>query len=276
MKKILITGANSRTYKHLRPLLQQLEGVQLFELTRSDCDISDIVKLSHVNDKISPDLIINLAAYVNTYAPQIDSKEHVKCYKANAIGPKNLAMVSGKPIIHISSNYVFSNNKQLFSDYPQYYTEYDDQFLGPDTVYGMHKLIGEHNLKIHSTNYYILRTQWLFHKEEDNFLSKLIGGKLKEANLDDLSYGIPTSYTTLADIIFLFTQRLINNGIIQRGIYNAVNSGTPITVYQLGKILGQRNHNRTLDTKRIISIPLSNKKLQDTFEINIPHYASML
>jgi dTDP-4-dehydrorhamnose reductase len=276
MKKILITGANSKTYKHLRPLLQQLEGVDLFELTRDDCDISDIVKLSHAHDKISPDLIINLAAYTNTYAPDQSSKARIACYKTNAIGPKNLAMVTGKPIIHISTNYVFSNDKQLFSDKCEYYREHDDQFLGPETTYGMHKLIGEYNLKLFSSNYYILRTQWLFDKKEDNFLSKLIAGKLREADLDDCSYGIPTSYKTLADIIFLFTQRLINNGIIQKGIYNAVNSGAPITTYQLAKILNQKDHNRVVNSNRIISVPLSNRKLQDTFDINIPNYNSMM
>jgi dTDP-4-dehydrorhamnose reductase len=276
MKKILITGANSKTYRHLKPLLEQLEGVQLCELTREDCDISDIVKLSHVHDRFSPDLIINLAAYVNSYAPDQGSKARIACYKANAIGPKNLAMVTGKPIIHLSTNYVFSSMKSTFAESPQFYTEYDDQFLGPETTYGMHKLIGEYNLKLFSSNYYILRTQWLFDKQEDNFLSKLIAGKLQNCDLDDLSYGIPTSYKTLSDIIFLFVQRIINNSMIQKGIYNAVNSGAPITVYQLAKILNQKNHNRILNTNRIISVPLSNRKLQDTFDINIPNYTSMM
>lgn len=276
MKKIMVTGAGSKTYKYLKPLLDQLENVQTFGVSREDCDIADVAKLSKVYDQISPDLVINLAAYVNTYAPDQDPKEHIKCYKVNAIGPKNLAMLSDKPIIHISTNYVFSNNKQLFSDEPQFYGEYDDQFLGPDTAYGMHKLIGENNLKIHSNNYYILRTQWLFEKGEDNFLSKLIGGKLKEANLDDLSYGIPTSYKTLSQIIFLFAQRLTKSGTAPVGIYNSVNSGTPITIYQLAKILNQHTHNRVLNTNRYISIPLSNKKVKDIFEVSIPNYQSML
>jgi dTDP-4-dehydrorhamnose reductase len=276
MKKIMITGAGSRTYKHLKPLLDQLENVQSFGVSREDCDISDVTKLSKVHDQISPDLIINLAAYTNTYAPDQDPKEHIKCYKTNAIGPKNLAMITDKPIIHISTNYVFSNNKQLFSESPQFYGEYDEQFLGPDTAYGMHKLIGENNLITHSRDYYILRTQWLFEKGEDNFISKLVDNKLKEANLDDLSYGIPTSYKTLSQLIFLFAQRRTGNGSAPRGIYNAVNSGTPTTIYQLAKKLGQNNQNRTFNNNRYISIPLSNKKIQDIMEVNIPVYTSMM
>jgi len=275
MKKILITGANSKAYKYLKSFIESLEGVKVFALGRQECDVADSLVVSKVHDQISPDLVINLSAYTDTYMPDQDPKEHIKCYKVNALGPKNLAMATNSPIIHISTNYVFSSKKQLFAEQPQFYTEHDDQFLGPETAYGMHKLIGENNLRLNSRKYYILRTQWLFEKGEDNFLSKLIDGKIKEANLDDISYGIPTSYKTLSEIIFLFSDMLIKGGIVQKGIYNAVNSGSPITIYQLAKILGQQNHKRILTPNRVLSIPLSNNKLYSELDIRIPTYTNM-
>jgi len=68
---------------------------------------------------------------------------------------------------------------------------------------------------------------------------------------------------------------LIKGGIVQKGIYNTVNSGSPITIYQLAKILGQQNHKRILTPNRVLSIPLSNNKLYSELDIRIPTYTNM-
>jgi dTDP-4-dehydrorhamnose reductase len=262
----MIVGAGARAFKYVDKELRQT-NTDIYALSREECDVTDLEKLFMVTKQIDPQVVINLSAYTNTYAPETDKSEYAKCYKINAIGPKNLALVTKRPIIHISTNYVYKNGLDT-------YKESDVQFIGPESSYGMHKLIGEEYLRRLSSRHFILRTQWLFGKGEQNFLSKLTTGELNSQELDDTSYGIPTSYGTLAKLIRACTEAIIGN-TLEAGIYNAVNSGSAITIHQLAQKIGAGHLHKIKknDTiNRVISVPLNNQKIKDSLKIEIPTY----
>ena len=266
---VMIVGANAKAFKYVNNALNTImHDSKIYALSKDECDVTNLEKLLLVHKQINPDLIINLSAYTNTYAPDTDKSEYAKCYKINAIGPKNIALVSRKPIIHISTNYVYKNGKDL-------YKESDVGFIGPETAYGMHKWIGEEYLRRLSVRHFILRTQWLFDKSEENFLSKLIAGRLQNQGLDDLSYGIPTSYKTLGRLIAL-TANAIKSDTIKAGIYAAVNSGDRITTWQLAQRIGQGNLHRKQNSDRIISIPLDNSKIKLALQTDIEEYTKAI
>ena len=124
MKKILITGCNGQLGRAI-----QKEYGDTVEFIRTDMvdgdgikklDISNIDNVMAMVRAEKPDAIINCAAMTN-----VDGCEKMEdaAYKANAIGPRNLAIASsevGARLVHISTDYVFSGEA---SDHPR--TEFD-------------------------------------------------------------------------------------------------------------------------------------------------------
>jgi len=129
------------------------------EVVRLDIDNVDITKIHTVNrvlTEIKPEIIINTAAYHD-----VEQCEKNPCiaYEVNAIGAKNLALVSNDlncGLIHISTDYVFNGNK----DIP--YLETDTAF--PLNVYGNTKLAGERFISAFAKKFLILRTSGLYGK----------------------------------------------------------------------------------------------------------------
>ena len=73
--------------------------------------------------------------------------------KVNAIGPRNLAVASekyGAKFVHVSTDYVFRGDGNT----PR--CEWDE--VGPNTVYGKSKLLGEKYVSEQCSRYFILRT----------------------------------------------------------------------------------------------------------------------
>ncbi|MBQ1472797.1 MAG: sugar nucleotide-binding protein, partial [Lachnospiraceae bacterium] len=111
MKKILITGCNGQlgraiqkeygdTVTFIRTDMVAGDGVEAL-------DITDLEAIREIAKRTKPDGIINCAAYTNVDG--CETNEEV-AYAANAIGPKNLAIVAkeiGAKLFHISTDYVF-------------------------------------------------------------------------------------------------------------------------------------------------------------------------
>lgn len=163
--KILITGASGQIGQHLSPLLVKA-AYELFAPTRRELDITDFANTRSVVATYKPDLVINLAAYT---AVDLAESNADLAYAVNSHGAKNIGRASaevGAPIIHLSTDYVFSGGKRC----P--YNEEDETF--PINVYGKSKLEGERELKKANPNHLILRTAWVFSSKSKNFLTTLL------------------------------------------------------------------------------------------------------
>ena len=94
-----------------------------------------------------PDVIINCAAFTNVDGCETNEDA---AYKANAIGPRNLAIAAsevGAKLIHISTDYVFEGNGS------RPYLEFDTP--NPVSAYGRTKLAGENFVKEFADKYFI-------------------------------------------------------------------------------------------------------------------------
>jgi dTDP-4-dehydrorhamnose reductase len=174
--KILITGAKGqlgtelamcfeRGYTELGTpvLLTEKNQVRLIDI--DELDIADIDAVRALISKEKYDAVINCAAYTNVNKCET---ERVLAFRANAIGPRNLAIACeevGAKLLHVSTDYVFAGNGNT----P--YTEWD--ICNPQSVYGKTKYLGEEYVKQFSSKYFIVRTAWLYGYYGGNFVKTM-------------------------------------------------------------------------------------------------------
>ncbi len=265
-KKILITGALGQLGRAVR---KEYEGEADFVLTDMVegegvrlLDISDLEKLNRAFDEEGPDIVINCAAFTNVDGCE---KEEDKAFVANAIGPRNLAVMSekyGAKLVHISTDYVFNGR----ADHPLIETDKPD----PVSAYGRTKLAGEQFVEWFSTRFFILRTAWLY-GEGKNFVRTMLS--LSETH-DEVSVvsdqlGTPTSATELARMIH-FLEPTENYGLFhatcegdtnwadfteeifaQKGIKTRVNHVTSEEYKRMNPASADRPHYSILEDRMI-------------------------
>ena len=209
-----ITGGSGQLAKSLVNLLNQRE-IPHIAWSRADLDISDLTAINKIKEsKIS--VLINCAAWTDVDGAEDETK---KALLVNKVGAENLALAAREleiPLIHISTDYVFSGNGQ------RPWKVNDDTV--PTTQYGMTKLMGEEAIRdIWPDKGIILRTAWLYGPYGKNFaktiLRKILGTKDSIRVVND-QLGQPTSTVDLAKQIL----RCIDLEC-PPGIYHATNSG---------------------------------------------------
>ncbi len=162
--RILLTGAGGQ-------LGHAIQGVfSNHELAACDRQQLDITQLEAVRAAVityTPDLVLNAAAY---NAVDQAEREPEAAYRANALGPRNLALATaaaGIPLLHLSTNYVFDGLRH------RPYHEFD--IPHPQSVYGQSKLAGEEAVRALNPQHYIVRTAWVYHTHGKNFIQTMRG-----------------------------------------------------------------------------------------------------
>lgn len=164
--KILVTGANGQLGRDIT-LQYQDRGYEVYSFGSSELDITKYQDVSSSVNKINPDLIINCAAYNEVDRAERDWKQ---AFQVNGLGPKYLSLVASKinaAIVHYSTDFVFDgrqNRPYTIADAPD-----------PINRYGVSKLLGEQMVGRHASEYYIIRTSWVFGAGNTNFVKKVIG-----------------------------------------------------------------------------------------------------
>ena len=210
--KVLITGANGMLAKAAAKYCRDL-GDEVVALSHSEMDISDHRAVERSLDSITPDVVLNCAAYTNVDGAETAKQES---YDANATGVENLAYVCRKidsRFVTVSTDYVFDGLKKGF------YTQRDTP--NPQGVYAKTKYYGETLARNTYARSIIVRSGWIFGKGGTNFLSVvdrlLTDGKSIKAISD--AYGTPTYAADLARRLRELAQ------LDLPGIYHVVNSG---------------------------------------------------
>ena len=209
--KVLVLGANGQLGYEFSNFLR--DKVELFAFSHSELDILDFEKLVNKFLKLSPDIVINCAAY--TKVDQAE-KEQALAYKINAVGARNVSFASFKikaKVIYFSTDYIFDGNKG------SPYIEFDKP--NPLSIYGKSKLLGEKYTKEFNPNHLILRISWLYGIRGDNFVKTIIklsrGNKLLRVVDDQI--GTPT-YTL--DVVKQ-TWELVEKDYV--GLFHSSNEG---------------------------------------------------
>ena len=189
--RILLTGAGGQLGRALAPALVDHE---LAAYDRTGLDIAD---LSRVRDAVraqQPELVLNAAAY---NAVDQAETELEAAYRANAVGPRNLALAAaeaGASILHVSTDYVFDGEAS------RPYHEYDHP--NPRSVYGRSKLAGEDAVRALNPRHYLVRTAWLYAPAGRNFPSTILArARQGPLRVVDDQRGSPTYAPHLAAVL---------------------------------------------------------------------------
>ena len=201
----------------------------------SDSDINVLIRHelgAYFLDSIHFDYCINCIAYTDTHDAQFSENGKLTDYKLNAIVPKNVSescMFFKTHLIHISTDYVFSENSGSYSNhFPcDPYGINSNEF--PVNNYGMDKLLGEkfiqQNFAKWNKGYSILRVSWLYgmhkrksfiHKFIKNAYNNLLNNKSLELQMTSNEFSVPTS----TDFVVQAINDVIDNNM--HGIIHAV------------------------------------------------------
>ena len=209
--RILIVGGDGQLGTRLNLLLKKKNEIYSWDI--EELDITKGQETINKINNLSPEVIINAAAYT-----EVDGcEENVDlAYKVNAFGVRNLAVAAkkcGAKLVHVSTDFIFSGDTESS------YLEFDDP--NPISVYGKSKLVGEQFVKNLCSQYFIVRTAWLYGDHGDNFVTTMLSLAQERAQLKivDDQIGTPTYAKDLAQVI----KKLIETDLF--GTYHASNSG---------------------------------------------------
>jgi dTDP-4-dehydrorhamnose reductase len=170
--------------------------MEIIAVGRPELDLVDRGSVFRAVERVRPDLVISAAAYTAVD----EAEDHAAlAHAVNASGAGWLAQAAsecGAPIIHISTDYVFSGNGDAA------YVEEDR--TGPINVYGRTKLEGEQRVAAANPRCVILRTSWVYSPFGTNFVRSILKAARTRTELNVVSdcRGKPTSALDIADALF--------------------------------------------------------------------------
>lgn len=203
--KLLITGCKGQLGTELQrqlreggcaigPIPERLKNATVLAVDLPQLDIADRAEVVAFVRRQQPDVIINCAAYTNVDGCE---KNREDAFKANALGPANLAQAAekvGARLLHVSTDYVFSGteNGGLPLD--------EAARPAPQSAYGETKLLGEEYVRQFCHRYFIVRTAWLYGRTGKNFVRTMtdLGAKPGRIEVVDDQRGNPTNAEDLA------------------------------------------------------------------------------
>jgi dTDP-4-dehydrorhamnose reductase len=207
--RTLILGAKGQLGQQLREVFQHTGEV--LALGHDEVDIRNDDALQPIFDKLSPDLVINAAAYNDVDAAEENLKE---AFLVNETGARNIAELAahrGIPVVYYSTDYVFDGMSE--EPYPV------NAATNPLNVYGRSKAAGEHAVKVANPCHLIIRTSRLFGPGTDNFVEKVLHAALTEKKVIAVEYPVsaPTQTVDLAEATLALVRKK------QYGIYHVTN-----------------------------------------------------
>ena len=203
--KIIVTGCKGQLgteiikqlhegRSEIGPIPDKLINATVIAVDLPDLDISNYKMVDEFIRRNRPDVIINCAAYTNVDGCEVN---HDAAFKANALGPRNLAQAAtktGARLVHVSTDYVFSGreNGGIAQD--------EATLPGPISAYGSTKLMGEKYVEQFCHRHFIVRTAWLYSYYGKNFVKTIVNAGKKFGKLEVVNdqCGNPTNAVDLA------------------------------------------------------------------------------
>ncbi|PKB42622.1 dTDP-4-dehydrorhamnose reductase [Cellulophaga sp. RHA19] len=213
--KILVTGANGQLGKCIYDVAKGYPEYSFHFKSSKDLDITDNEALQKLFIKEKYNYCINSAAY--TAVDKAESNKEA-AFLVNAKAVKFLAEVCKKTettFIHISTDFVFDGTKT------SPYTETDTP--NPINVYGESKLKGEEYIQEILSEYFIIRTSWVYSEYGNNFVKTMLrlGKEREELSVVNDQIGSPTYAGDLANVIL----KIIETRSVNYGLYHYSNEG---------------------------------------------------
>jgi len=275
MNKVLIIGSHGQLGRYLIDAFQALR-VHVIEFNREQLDLTSTNAIQQTIASAQPDLLINASAYT---AVDLAESESDLAFTVNKDAPIEMAKYCADvdiPFVHYSTDYVFSGS----SDIP--YKESDP--TDPQGVYGESKLAGEQGIVATGADVYIFRTAWVYSQQGKNFFKTMLAlaENRNELSIVNDQIGSPTYAGSIADASAKIAMKLLSDLPFQSGIYH-MTCGSQTNWADFAKAIFSM-HNIEINVngiptseyptpaKRPAFSVLDNRKLQETFEVQIPHW----
>lgn len=218
--RLLLTGANGQVGSEVSRIARD-NNISIHAFGRDQLDITNTVDTEDCIVDISPDIIINAAAYT---AVDKAEEESELAFAVNKAGAANLAVACTThaiPLLHISTDYIFDGSKTGA------YTE--DDPAAPLGVYGQSKWQGEEAVRSTLEQHIILRVAWVFGATGNNFVKTMLrlGQSHTELRVVDDQHGGPTPARAIAQTLISLVERYRDNGKLTWGTFHYC--GTPAT-----------------------------------------------
>jgi dTDP-4-dehydrorhamnose reductase len=290
--KVLLFGTRGQVGWELQRSLAPLGELITLDLGSTDLcgDLADLQGLAESVRTVSPDVIVNAAAY--TAVDKAESEPDL-ARRINATAPGILAQEADKLgawLVHYSTDYVFDGSGT------QPWVESDP--TGPLNVYGETKLQGEQLVAANCKKHLIFRTSWVYAARGDNFAKTILrlAGDQESLRVVNDQIGAPTEAGLLADVTAHAIRRVLSplrhNSLPLAGVYHVV-AGGHISWYGYARFVLEAAHKAGLRLKarpdsvdpihssdhptpacRPHNSRLDNTLFQNTFGLNLPHWQS--
>lgn len=211
---ILITGGTGQLGSELRKLLDEKQ-IEYVAVGSKELDITDNQAVERLITELKPEVIYHCAAYTAVDAAEDEGKE--RNWSVNVDGTKNVAQAAeavGATVVYVSTDYVFDGTSE--GEYSE------DALTNPKNEYGKAKLAGEQAVQAICSQYYIVRTSWVFGEFGKNFVftMKRLAQTHERLTVVSDQVGRPTWTRTLAEFMMHLTST--HQGY---GVYHLSNEG---------------------------------------------------
>ncbi len=210
-RRVLVTGAAGMLGSDLGPVLAAA-GHEVFARPKSDLDIADEKAVARALRELSPDVVVNCAAFTKVD----DCETDPRAFEINARAVGHLADSCGHvgaQLVQISTDFVFDGGKGA--------PYLEDDPVNPLSAYGRSKRAGE-EAALRLPGSLVVRASWLFGRCGWNFVEAILkqveGGKDRLSVVTD-QVGRPTATTDLSEAIVA----LLETGA--SGIFHFANRG---------------------------------------------------
>ena len=193
--RVLLTGRDGQVARSLLEKAESLPDMELIPAGRPEVDLADPGSVARVIRAVSPDLVINAAAY--TAVDQVEDEPEL-AFRINAEAAGEAAAAAravNAAILQLSTDYVFDGQARV--------PYKEDAATNPLSVYGASKLAGEDAVRAANPDHLILRTAWVYSPFGRNFVRTMVAAARDRDSLNvvDDQHGSPTSALDLADAI---------------------------------------------------------------------------
>jgi len=282
MARVLILGKNGQVSTYLQSVLASAH--ELVVAGREAIDLASPDGVYNVLQEISPEIIINAAAYTAVDAAETDREA---AFAINRDSVKEIARYAGDsriPLIHYSTDYVFPG------DASEPYVESDK--VGPSGVYGQSKLEGEQAIRDSDALAITLRTSWVYSNHGKNFYKTMLAlsEQRDELNVVNDQIGSPTYAGSIASATKQLVDIIVEQGGIrpeQKGVYHFTCQGQTswsdfaraiFVEHEITKmkVTGIPTSEYPTPATRPPFSVLNSKKLLDVFGVSLPHWGTAL
>ena len=218
--RIAVTGTQGQVVRSLAER-GAANGVEIVSFGRPEVDLSAPVALAKAIEDAQPDVVINAAAYTAVDRAESEPEAAMAVNAAGAGAVARAAARIGRPIVQISTDYVFDG--RLTRPYRE------DDPVNPISVYGRTKLAGEYAVAAANPRHVIVRTAWVYSPFGNNFVKTMLrlGETRDSVRVVADQLGAPTSALDIADGLLLVAARLKERpeDIALHGTFHMTGSG---------------------------------------------------